>query len=47
MSRLMALQTDSTRFMTLHADASGKRIPLPVVDQGYHQLTPQQQSSLA
>ncbi len=35
----LALQTDSVRFMTLHTDASGKRIPLKGVDQGYHQLS--------
>lgn len=35
----LALQTDSTRFMTLHTDAGGHRIPLKGVDQGYHQLS--------
>ena len=35
----LALQTDSTRFMTLHTDGGGQRIPLDGVDQGYHQLS--------
>jgi len=35
----LALQTDSTRFVTLHTEASGRRIPLDGVTQGYHQLS--------
>lgn len=35
----LALQTDSTRFMTLHTEASGQRIPIAGVSQGYHQLS--------
>ena len=35
----LALQTDSTRFMTMHISGGGERVPLPGVDQGYHQLS--------
>jgi len=36
---LLALQTDSTRFVTYHLGGSGSVIPLPGVDQGYHGLS--------
>lgn len=35
----LALQTDSTRFVTMHTEASGQRIPIDGVSQGYHQLS--------
>lgn len=35
----LALQTDSTRFMTLHLNGSGGPVPLPGVDEGYHSLS--------
>ncbi|MGI9470849.1 MAG: DUF1552 domain-containing protein [Rubripirellula sp.] len=35
----LALQTDSTRFITMHTSGGGERIPLEGVDQGYHQLS--------
>lgn len=35
----LALQTDSTRFITMHTSGDGGRIPLAGVDQGYHQLS--------
>ena len=35
----LALQTDSTRFITLHTEGSGHKIPLKGVSQGYHQLS--------
>jgi len=35
----LALQTDSTRFITMHTEGSGTRIPLDGVSQGYHQLS--------
>jgi hypothetical protein len=35
----LALQTDSTRFMTMHISGGGERVPLAGVDQGYHQLS--------
>lgn len=35
----LALQTDSTRFITMHTDGNGQRIPLAGVEQGYHQLS--------
>ncbi len=36
---LLALQTDSTRFITMHSNGSGQKIPIQGVDQGYHQLS--------
>ena len=35
----LALQTDSTRFITMHTSGDGGRIPLEGVEQGYHQLS--------
>ncbi|MCC9644570.1 DUF1552 domain-containing protein [Rhodopirellula sp. JC740] len=35
----LAIQTDSTRFITMHTDGGGERVPLQGVDQGYHQLS--------
>ncbi len=35
----LALQTDSTRFITLHVDGSGEAIPVPGVNEGYHSLS--------
>ncbi len=35
----LALQTDSTRFVTMHTGGGGQRIPLDGVEQGYHQLS--------
>jgi hypothetical protein len=35
----LALQTDSTRFLTYHLGGSGGVIPLPGVDEGYHNLS--------
>ena len=35
----LALQTDSTRFITLHTNGSGEVLPIEGVDQGYHQLS--------
>ena len=35
----LALQTDSTRFITYHLGGSGGVIPLPGVDDGYHNLS--------
>ncbi|MEO9594561.1 DUF1552 domain-containing protein [Rhodopirellula bahusiensis] len=35
----LAIQTDSTRFITMHTDGGGERVPLEGVDQGYHQLS--------
>ncbi|MDA7867245.1 DUF1552 domain-containing protein [Verrucomicrobia bacterium] len=35
----LALQTDSTRFMTLHVDGNGGAIPIPGVSEGYHSLS--------
>jgi hypothetical protein len=35
----LAIQTDSTRFMTLHLNGNGGTIPLPGVDEGYHSLS--------
>ncbi|TWT56600.1 DUF1552 domain-containing protein [Allorhodopirellula solitaria] len=35
----LALQTDSTRFITMHTAGNGQRIPLDGVEQGYHQLS--------
>lgn len=35
----LALQTDSTRFITMHTGGGGQRIPLDGVQQGYHQLS--------
>jgi len=36
---LLALQTDSTRFVTYHLGGSGGVVPLPGVDEGYHGLS--------
>jgi hypothetical protein len=36
---ILALQTDSTRFVTYHLGGSGGVVPLPGVDQGYHGLS--------
>lgn len=35
----LALQTDSTRFITLHIPGAGGVIPIDGVDQGYHNLS--------
>ena len=35
----LALQTDSSRFITYHLGGSGGVVPLPGVDQGYHGLS--------
>ena len=35
----LALQTDSTRYITYHLGGSGGVIPLPGVDDGYHNLS--------
>ncbi|MGY8695081.1 MAG: DUF1552 domain-containing protein, partial [Verrucomicrobiia bacterium] len=35
----LALQTDSTRFITLHLNGSGGAIPIEGVDEGYHSLS--------
>jgi hypothetical protein len=35
----LAIQTDSTRFITMHSSGSGQRVPLAGVDQGYHSLS--------
>ncbi len=35
----LALQTDSTRFISLHIDGNGESIPLPGVKEGYHSLS--------
>lgn len=35
----LALQTDSTRFITMHTSGDGGLIPLEGVQQGYHQLS--------
>ena len=35
----LALQTDSTRFITMHTEARGHRIPIDGVTEGYHQLS--------
>ena len=35
----LALQTDSTRFVSLHLPGAGGVIPIPGVDQGYHNLS--------
>lgn len=35
----LAIQTDSTRFMTLHLNGNGGTIPLPGVEEGYHSLS--------
>ncbi|MCB1119928.1 MAG: DUF1552 domain-containing protein [Verrucomicrobiae bacterium] len=35
----LALQTDSTRFMTLHLNGSGGPVPLPGVAEAYHSLS--------
>jgi hypothetical protein len=35
----LALLTDSTRFITLHTDGGGEKIPLEGVEEGYHQLS--------
>lgn len=36
---LLALQTDSTRFMTLHIDGNGGPVPIPGINEGYHSLS--------
>jgi hypothetical protein len=35
----LALQTDSTRFVTIHLNGEGGAVPLEGVDQGYHTLS--------
>lgn len=35
----LALQTDSTRFLTLHLNGNGGTIPIAGVDEGYHSLS--------
>jgi hypothetical protein len=35
----LALQTDSTRFITLHTGGGGGKIPLPGVEEAYHNLS--------
>jgi hypothetical protein len=35
----LALQTDSTRFITLHTNGGGEVIPIEGVEEGYHQLS--------
>ena len=35
----LALQTDSTRYITLHLPGAGGVIPIQGVDQGYHNLS--------
>lgn len=35
----LALQTDSTRFMTLHLNGNGGAIPIEGVEEGYHSLS--------
>ncbi len=35
----LALQTDSTRFMTLHLNGNGGTVPIEGVDEGYHSLS--------
>ncbi|MCA9059375.1 MAG: DUF1552 domain-containing protein [Planctomycetaceae bacterium] len=35
----LALQTDSTRFITYHLGGSGGVVPVPGVDEGYHNLS--------
>lgn len=35
----LALQTDSTRFVTIHLNGEGGAVPLEGVDQGYHNLS--------
>lgn len=36
---LLALQTDSTRFITLHIDGNGGPVPIPGINEGYHSLS--------
>ena len=36
---LLALQTDSTRFVTVHLNGEGGAVPLEGVDEGYHSLS--------
>lgn len=36
---LLALQTDSTRFITVHLNGEGGAVPLEGVDEGYHSLS--------
>jgi hypothetical protein len=36
---LLALQTDSTRFITLHMNGSGEVLPIEGVEEGYHSLS--------
>ena len=35
----LALQTDSTRFISLHIAAGNMRVPIPGVEEGYHTLS--------
>ena len=35
----LALETDSTRFITLQIDGAGESIPLPGINEGYHSLS--------
>lgn len=35
----LAIQTDSTRFVTMHTDGGGGTVPLEGVEEGYHQLS--------
>lgn len=35
----LALQTDSTRFITIHLNGEGGAVPIPGVDEGYHNLS--------
>src|SRR5690606_23488289 len=35
----LALETDSTRFITYHLGGSGGVVPLPNVEEGYHSLS--------
>ena len=35
----LALQTDSTRFITLHTNGGGEVVPIEGVEEGYHQLS--------
>lgn len=36
---LLALKTDSTRFITLHIDGNGESVPIPGINEGYHSLS--------
>src|SRR5262249_48077632 len=35
----LAIQTDSTRFITMHTNGGGEVVPIKGVQQGYHQLS--------